>query len=210
MQLSAEIRWFWPDSLPEGLSDWFRSGSDVYCGAGGGISRVDTYLRDPNGVELGVKHRGSKLGVEVKGLVEVRSHGLNERKFLGPVEIWAKWTSKELRLHTDSTLAVRKVRWLRKFDTTGIEPIEIALDANEQPVDGVHLPAMGCNVEMTEVTLNETIWWTLGFESFGSLATLEANLYRTASVLADRRPPKLQNGILASYPLWLARHVNVS
>jgi hypothetical protein len=71
-----------------------------------------------------------------------------------------------------------KRRWLRKFATDGHVPVEIARDANEKPVTGSP-PARGCNVELTEVRIG-SLWWTLGFESFGSIHTVEADLRAVA------------------------------
>jgi hypothetical protein len=43
MQISAELRWFWPDSCPEGLESWFN---DRDPPPGGGGVRVDEYLHE--------------------------------------------------------------------------------------------------------------------------------------------------------------------
>jgi hypothetical protein len=68
--ISAEVRWFWRGALPSGLEQWFRSGTPV---PGGGNSREDEYLLDPLQLELGVKNRSGRPGVELKGLIEVRA-----------------------------------------------------------------------------------------------------------------------------------------
>jgi hypothetical protein len=54
---------------------------------------------------------------------------------------------------------------------------------------------------------NGDVWWTFGFESFGALATVEADLRAVAAVLADRLPPEFTTGQEASYPAWLQRLV---
>jgi hypothetical protein len=111
MQVSAEIRWFWHDASPPSLEDWFCKADGHYCSAGGGGTRVDEYLRDASQVELGLKRRGSKKGVEVKGLVAVTWGGLAVGPFAGPVELWAKWTSEPLELNSASTVTTTKRRW---------------------------------------------------------------------------------------------------
>src|SRR5947207_3561754 len=115
MQVSAEIRWFWKDVLPPKLEEWFRNAKEKTCAAGGGEPRVDEYLYDLNQIELGLKRRGGKSGVEVKGLVTAASGRLNANPFAGPIDLWTKWTSEALDLKSDLTVAIEKIRWLRKF-----------------------------------------------------------------------------------------------
>ncbi len=206
MLISAEARWFWPNSPPDGLEDWFIQAHEPYCPAGGGEPRIDEYLVDPGQVELGLKRRGGNAGVEAKGLVAVAWGGLAAGPFVGPIEIWGKWTSKPLELKPGSTIAIHKKRWLRKFDTTAAHPREIQLDAKEQRVDKQPLPARGCNVELTRVSLaDQKIWWTLGFEAFGAAGTIENDLRAVAAELAARQPPELKGGFMASYPAWLSK-----
>jgi hypothetical protein len=46
MQVSAEIRWFWPEQQPEELADWFRDKAVHSFPHGGGESRIDFYFVD--------------------------------------------------------------------------------------------------------------------------------------------------------------------
>jgi len=215
MQVSAEVRWFWPD-LPTELDEWFRRSASHPFPAGGGKQRNDDYLVDPDQTELGLKRRGQKLGVEVKGLVVKEWASLNVRPFSGIIELWTKWTTQKLELR--STTTIRKARWLRKFDMTSQSPEEVPLDDSELLLHSRVLPAYGCNVEFTKVTLpGNQVWWTLGFESFGPISTLERSLCAAATTLAGRHPPELgpackvgillwPNGtgaLIASYPVWL-------
>jgi hypothetical protein len=204
MQLSAEIRWFWRHIPPAGLEEWFHSADMHGCAAGGGERRTDEYLRDPGQGELGVKRRGKKPGVEVKGLVAAVPDGLTTAPFCGPIEIWNKLSTHVLTFQ--DSVSTEKQRWLRKFDTSGAAPEEIHLGEDEQPKDPDQpLPALGCNVEFTRVTCGEEVWWTLGFESFGPLQTVEESLRVVATLLATRRPPDPGSDALrASYPVWLA------
>jgi len=92
----------------------------------------------------------------------------------------------------------------RKFDTGNGVPREIGLDASELPVEGDPLPVKGYNVELTRATFQATPdWWTLGFEAFGTVQTVENDLRAAATTMATRGPPTLEAGTLASYPAWL-------
>jgi len=217
MQISAEIRWFWRNSPPPNLEEWFCASSEHTCSAGGGGERVDEYMADCGQTELGLKRRGGKGGIEVKGLVAADWDALNVSPFLGPIELWSKWTCEGLELN--STTPIKKVRWLRKFSTESLSPEEIPLGESEMPLDKNRaLPRTGCNVELTRIITGQEVWWTLGFESFGQIQTVSNDLRAVAATLEARKPPELgpagelsspiwrgQNGagLIASYPVWL-------
>jgi hypothetical protein len=168
---------------------------------------MDEYVRDACQVELGCKRRGGLPGVEVKGLVAVTWSGVTVEPFVGPIELWTKWTSEVLVLPATATITIEKQRWLRTFDTSGVVPQEIPLDAVEQPLDKRPLPTLGGHVELTRVRLpHGEAWWTLGFEAFGTLRTVENALHAVATMLAARRPPGRGEGLRLSYPAWLAQY----
>ena len=208
MQVSAEIRWFWREGAePHELKDWFCTEHAHGCLAGGGneAGRLDEYQSEPGQLELGVKLRGGKRGVEVKGLVEAVSDELAIPPFAGPIELWTKWTSHALALNSSMTVSTKKRRWLRKFDTASGPPKEIPLDANENPAGQQALPVLGCNVELTHLELPDgRIWWTFAFEAFGRVQTVAGSLRATSSELARRKPPAFGAAFVASYPAWLS------
>jgi hypothetical protein len=202
MYLSAEVRWFWHDTCPQPLHDWFFRAE---LPPGGGAPRIDQYLHLPGQAEVGIKERGDALGLEIKGLVARR-----ESAALGAVtphvELWCKWSCAipELKFAKSSTLT--KIRWLRKFDTSAPDRVEIPLDPHEGPAHGHRLPAEGCSVELTEVRVSgrPDAWWTLGYEAFGTLETVALNL--TRGVLPDMSilAGIVWSSALLSYPGWLS------
>jgi hypothetical protein len=200
MLLSAEVRWFWEGRIPE-LTQWFGSGPFA---PGGGEVRVDTYVVDPAQVELGVKSRGNKPGLELKALVSER-----QSRGIGPLQaatqIWTKVSSTVLSLDGLPAMATHKRRWLRKFDTGETTVTEIALGKDERPKFG-GLPDDGCNVELTEVWLEDPAraWTTLGFEAFGSFDRVERSLAATLTQLSAVAMPNVGAGEALSYPAWLA------
>jgi hypothetical protein len=210
MKLSAEIRWFWSEE-PSALFDWFQASRAHGCIAGGGLEpRVDEYLIDPGQVELGVKHRGSAAGKapkgpEIKGLIAARALRCELVPFVGDIELWGKWESGALVIPPHQRCRVDKTRWLRKFSTAGTKPVEIALDGDEQPIRG-GLPAEGCNVEATKITVDgSTEWWTFGFESFGGNHLAEAVIAVAAELIGRGGAPALGGARPESYPSWLSR-----
>jgi hypothetical protein len=207
MEISAELRWFWFEQCPEQVEAWFMS-ENGRPPAGGGKTRTDEYLHDPGQRELGLKIRGAKPGVEVKGLVTRLPADGRLGAFVGAVEIWCKWTSTALDLGQRPRSITRKQRWLRKFDTTGEAVVEVPLDQNEGPLEEHERPNEGCNFEFTrvEVILGEakSTCWTLGLEAFGSYGKVESNLRRAIENLGTRRPPSLATGQLMNYPVLLS------
>jgi hypothetical protein len=198
--VSAELRWFWRGALPPAVEAWFRKRE---VPAGGGKSRTDEYLVDRNQIELGLKKRGIKTGIEIKGLVGIRR--TVSIPFDGRVQIWSKWTSETLTIDHLPRVVVQKTRWLRKYDTSSSEPIEIELDEDERPRHAPdQLPERGCHFELVtlQVDGDSTLWSSVGFEAFGDLATVEESLDRTLEKVAPR--PGLPAGRELSYPAWLA------
>ncbi|MGB6943124.1 MAG: hypothetical protein WBE37_12055 [Bryobacteraceae bacterium] len=198
MQLSAEIRLFWFDKKPEALERWFLDQVVHPCAPGGGKQRKDVYLRDASQIELGIKTRGEKPGVEVKGLVATLGDALEFNSCQIAIELWSKWTSL--------ARSFAKPVGCANSTPPGAKPVEIALDSSEQPVGGAPLPEKGCNFEWTivETSSNETCW-TLGFEAFGGWHDIEDSLRSVVHTTQDRNPPKSPNAKAASYPAWLAK-----
>lgn len=200
MLLSAEVRLFWFDEKPSALETWFKDESVHHCPAGGGKLRTDVYLRDANQTELGVKTRGEKSGVEVKGLVALPGDTLEFNSCEIPLELWSKWPSQKLAFDMKAGVVFRKRRWLRMFDTTKAQPIEIALDSDEQPAHGETLPQKGCNVEWTIVEIpSGEACWTLGFEAYGGLQNVENSLRSVVRVMNERNPPPAPGAKALSY-----------
>lgn len=204
MQNSAEIRWFWP-GLPTGkVESWFRSGEFPPSVK----SRKDVYLVDSRQCEIGIKKRGEKEGIEIKGLVAKIPVPIKFGTVEADGELWTKWTIDSLPLDTFTCVTVYKTRWLRKFEITDIVR-EIELGNDEKPLDPkVVLPDQGCNLEFTEISLAEDgpRSSTIGFEAFGSYKLVETNLRRTLQHLEGSGVvPEFHGGRELSYPAWLTR-----
>ena len=211
MQVTAELRWFW-NSPQDELKEWFCDENVHDFPAGGGSKRVDLYFRDATQIELGLKHRGGRPGVEIKGLVSVTAGGCTEIPFDGDIETWSKWTAHGLFLDRSKVVATEKQRWMRRFDTSGKDTLELLLDKKER---SANVPERGCNLEFTAIRFvdaethapieDQPEWFTLSFEAFGIFESLPENLCRTAAEIVRRNPPPASNSIRASYPKWLSQ-----
>jgi hypothetical protein len=196
------------------VEDWFRirlrersapSGASIL--PGGPEERVDVYLVDRAQPEVGVKKRGAKSGDEIKGLVD-RIEGSVDSP--GRIEIWSKWSLEAFSISALSSVATHKTRWLREFDTASEAILQIELSESAVLGQSAPRPAEGCNIELTRVTIEglDRVWWTLGFEAFGKMKTVERNLLRTIAALGATIPrAALKGGRELSYPSWLLAEI---
>ena len=201
MRVTAEMRLFWPDQCPPDLESWFFKSSPR---AGGGQPRCDQYVRPSNGSELGIKKRGSKAGVEVKGLIGTSR--CRDLISLAPhYELWCKWTSNDFLLNGTNLLVTKKVRWARKLDTSRNSVFEVPLGTDEVPINGEWVQE-GCNLTLTEVRIASVAgeWWTFCFEAFGSLESAPKNLQAATSYAKSTSLPQPEGAFL-SYPAWLSQ-----
>jgi hypothetical protein len=199
MDITAEIRWFGSGAVPKDLSDWFQNTSLPLSGE---IPRTDRYLLDPNQLELGIKERGEKSGVEIKGLVSLRPSGIATGPFGGSVEIWSKWNSETLSLEGCTTVQIEKSRLLRRFVIQSDRATEIAIGDR---ADGTK-PKDGCDIELCRLQTHRTDEaWTLALEAFGELSSVVENLRLTAAQLNARQIRLPETAQELSYPAWLAR-----
>jgi len=202
MFASAEVRWFWPGNCPQQIHDWFfKTGLPP----GGGRPRIDRYLPQPNTADIGLKERGDTPGLEFKGLVATR--GIAALAAVASrVEIWCKWSCTIPGLTSADEVAVTKTRWLRQFDTSQPDRVEIPLDADERPKANHTMPVQGCNVELTEVNMlgRSGMWWTLGFEAFGDFDAVPVNLTRAILPESAALAGIVSSGAFLSYPAWLS------
>jgi hypothetical protein len=200
---TAEVRWFHAGKIPGKLRSWFRklaANADVKAGLQ--PLRTDHYLLERDTDALGVKFR--------EGRVEVKQRqGERRLSSFGPgwdgyVESWRKWgfplidarrRGKDFESF-DNWIAVQKKR---RVITYSISPkgklIALSGDAGAE---------RGCSVELTQVRVKKTLWWTLGFEAKGRRENLESTLEQVArAVLNGSAPPTFEPTDSLSYPGWL-------
>ena len=217
---SAEVRWFWRKEPPTELKDWFHDPLVHGCPPGGGPpSRDDIYLITESD-ELGIKVRGVKGrnsdGTGVRAPLELKGKVGEHRQTEGPgpspdpIQLWCKWTVPGIDLGQARTCRVSKTRWLRRFETSGNAPVEVPLGREETPLDhrvGPQFPVRGCNVELTEVRLDDgQVWWSFCIEAYGEMGTVVKDMRSTTDLMYRRGNfPDLSTGSLFSYPEWLAQ-----
>jgi hypothetical protein len=213
MQVTAEVRWFQVGLVPDDLKQWFCEPARHFrCRVGGGRQRIDGYLLIQE-TELGIKSRGGKKGLEVKGLVDVLPWQLDFGHVSVVPQLFCKWGSGQLEFGNLPAIEIVKTRWLRKFDTAAVDPREIQLgggDFGEDPVVKNERPDVGCNVELASVTKGNETWWTLGAESFAfgrpgrTVDLVDQGLLRTMKALTSHAKVDLRGARYLGYAAWLA------
>ena len=201
---TAEIRWFFKDSAPAAVHEWFAEDRDLSV-----EKRTDNYLVFAGCESVGVKLRdvepGRKSKFEVKAIRGAPEVVNLRGDVAGRTDSWVKWSYSTSEFdHLPSVvnsetiwLPVQKRRILRTFS---IEQGSV----QEEPVDDP--PAAGCNADLVDLQTVKGAWWTLGFESFGPATDLRSQLHAVAKSWFDSRPPPfpLRASDSIAYPSWVA------
>lgn len=205
MRASLEMRWFCSGTVPKSIGQWFGSDS-----LGGYLSppeeREDVYLLVPNCDYLGVKLRGKTLEVKWRQAELGTMHFGN--RWEGKAEKWLKWVCADTMapvsadiIATGQWVGVKKKRSLRLYQVSA--PGVLMSVPVEAPIP------QGCTVEVTQLNIKGSAWWTLGFEAFGSESLLTENLQTVATWASKSyQGQKLKVDDSAGYPNWLASKGN--
>lgn len=201
MRVTLEMRWFCSGTLPKSIAQWFASDS-----LGGYLApleeREDIYLLVPSCDYLGVKLRSKTLEVKWRQ-AELGAMRCGNR-WEGKTEKWLKWVCADTIapvpadiIATGKWVGVKKKRSLRLYQVSA--PGTLMSVPVEAPIP------QGCSVEITQLNINGSAWWTLGFEAFGYESTLTETLQTVANWLGKSyQGQKLKVEDASSYPGWLA------
>ncbi|QLC24907.1 hypothetical protein HFP57_07605 [Parasphingopyxis algicola] len=191
IQLTAELRFWWRDTAPDAVRDWFFDGRRNLPLE----TRLDTYF-DPGNPSLGIKRRGDSDALEIKTLVK-DDVGLGSG-LAG--QLWVKGASSAA-IYSESGVDISKRRFLRSLSIDGQEMVE-----QEHGRAEIRHEVSACTIELTAVHVGEepALWWSLGLEASSGLEDAPSIL----SAIVDRTriaDLPLINAVCASYPQWLRR-----
>jgi hypothetical protein len=193
---SLEMRWIFPGKPTSETTNWFaRFPSRTEA-------REDIYLLDPQLPELSVKVRGGGA-LDVKtyrgspGTLEVADRAC------GRMEYWHKWS---FPLDPPPATGGRRPGWQRVGKARRITRFSTS--------DGPILARPGggdppwCEVELTEISIADLHWWTIGFEASGPADLLRNALDAAAAQVFDQPLPEVVEPGLeqsGSYAEWLGQ-----
>ncbi|TAF58557.1 MAG: hypothetical protein EAZ60_02600 [Oscillatoriales cyanobacterium] len=189
MRASLEMRWFYSGALPKPIAP--------------PEEREDLYLLIPSCDYLGVKLRGKNL--QVKWRQEELGVMPFGNRWEGKAEKWLKWICADTMaplpadiIATGKWVKVKKKRAQRLYQVSA--PGVLMSVPVEAPIP------QGCIVEITQLNVNGTASWTLGFEAFGSENFLAESLQTVANWTSKSyQAQKLKAEDSSGYPTWLAR-----
>ncbi|PSO66255.1 MAG: hypothetical protein BRC41_01550 [Cyanobacteria bacterium QH_9_48_43] len=187
MFTTLELRWFKRGTPSAEVQDWF---SHRCLGKllGTAEEREDWYLT-PQCEYLNLKVREGRLDIKWRK-AELGIHRFGNA-WVGKMEKWAKWSCEystaesffPTMAETEPWMRVKKVRQQRRVPLTS---------------------SQGCNVELTQLTVEGNAWWSLAFEAAednwnkSNLADIASQVSQTYQEL------ELQAEDSYAYPYWLS------
>ena len=209
MQLTAELRWFYRGTLPSEVCQWFQQDQ-----LGGHLAppeeREDLYFYSPGSEYLGIKLRQGRLEIKWRK-AELGVVHFGDR-VEGKAEKWGKWLCEDPTAESfqpadvvgKSWVSVKKVRFLRKASLTQRQ-YQVFPGESITAVPVTESIDQGCNVELTQLSINGNAWWSLAFEAFGEDDCLMEHLQAVAAwVFKSYRGSNLQAEDSYAYPSWLS------
>jgi hypothetical protein len=191
------VRWFSRGAVPEDVREWFVS-DFPYLEVQ--PPRVDVYFPLLTDDWVGIKLRERRIEIKQR-YGDLGTMALSTG-VVGVPELWRKWALGFVAYgggpgELDGWISVQKTRLVRNYAfLPGVE--------TPRAVPGTFAPARGCSMELTEVEVNGTAWWTAGFEATGAESELALTLEVVARHVLSGND-KLRLGLDASYgyPRWL-------
>jgi hypothetical protein len=187
--------------LPLAIIDWFQSELSMSI-----PPRVDTYLIVSNTQNLGIKLREGRI--EIKQRMDDLGLHTFHPQVVGLVENWVKWgfpldPSYSVDSLSGSWICVTKKREIRRYS--------VSPDGSIKAIPGWLLPSQRSTIEITNLSILESAWWSLNLEVVGTDIDLYNALRLTANILfAESGFPPLNAKLSFSYPQWLDMIVNES
>jgi hypothetical protein len=198
---TLEVRWIRPGALDARMLAWFTRFPAAT------ESRVDDYLISPDLEGLSVKIRGGRA-LEVKMYRGRRGALTGPGNVRGFLEAWQRWSFPVAVLSQDlDSTTWRPVRKARRI--TFFVPNEERLSAQIQAAGR----GPGCAVELTEMTVQDQTWWTLGFEANGPPDQLTGLVEATARLMFEQPLPayrELSAADCGSYHGWLRNRLRAA
>jgi len=163
MLRSLELRWFIKGILPTDIYKWFTDilpGNETFEEK----PRSDYYLTTQSD-DLGIKFSRQQLQVKIRK--DKVNYTLNNNNIQGSLEYWTRYDWNDLHNKENtkidklyerfSSIKIDKKRLIKKYKILDNQLVQISLSNLTDPQ---------CSIEITEITMKEQAWFTLGFDWF--------------------------------------------
>ena len=200
--ISNEARWFYEGYLPSSIeklkNSMFHSRAEI---------RSDYYLLTKGCDDIGIKLREGRL--EIKWRKSKVLFSISKLNITGKVEQWIRWgwnddnSDRNINLFEsegiNQWIKVEKNRSQKKFYIQNTSFVEI-------PYDSYHYD---CAMEITEIKINENLWWSLGFDLLAKDKDISFLRQFIEWQLGNQFHLKLNTESSYGYPEWLSKVSNL-
>jgi hypothetical protein len=194
---TIEVRWFYPGVIPVDLLTWFTAlGEPVVAD-----NRTDVYLRS-SAPDLGVKLRQGNLEVKYRpailGTIEINGFGSSH------VEEWLKWICIDDSSGVNPAQSADRSGWIQVSKSRSQRLYQIEFAARIQ-LSSIAKPQAGAAaIEITQLQVEQQIWWTIACEYLGNKLDLDRQFLPLVNALLSACPvPPSNRSISGGYPQWL-------
>jgi hypothetical protein len=204
---TTEVRWFLTGDIPASVERWFQGLGDQNDHP---ESRVDRYLRLPNGDALGIKLRENRIEIKIR--TTVYGNVTFNNGVEGRMEGWRKWSFELADDNSKATaigdadlswVSIEKERILKRFlsDDQG----------RTIPVPADDTRPKTCALELTRVTALDQQWWSLALEANGQdIQSRDGLILVARQVFVPPSPFALAVDDSLSYPQWLRETLSLN
>lgn len=204
MLISHELRWFYPNTIPNEVLVWFQHNC-LIDPMEPPEEREDIYLCIPDSDYLGIKLRQGRLEIKWRQ-AELGIISIGE-SVEGKAEKWGKWMcSDDTGESFQSTTVTNHAFWVNIEKVRYQQQYQVLPDFSVQPIATDAQIDNGCSAEITQLIIHNQLWWSLAFEAFGAGDRVMAHLKSTVNFVLDNyRGTKLLAADSYAYPHWLGR-----
>ncbi len=200
MIATVEVRWFRPGLIDPEVGDWFAA---LPGPAAREPERTDNYLKIPDETKLGIKIRSGRIEIKQRAV----SHGLVlfQQGVVGKVAGWRKWGFGLADVWEELPMVAEDLSgWIPVTKERRLRRLRLPEAGHCEPVSPEVMVSHGCDLELTQIRLGSSRWWTVAMEAYGPEIQRYENLTRTASRLFEAPfPALLHERDSMSYPAWL-------
>lgn len=198
---SKEVRWFF-QAPPRELEFWFYENESFV--RHDESTRTDFYLTMQPHDNISYKIREGRTEIKLRlGNVETLEFPNGHK---GKINRWVKWSLalKEKITHPDLLFVPDENNFTALSKKRKLITFEILPNRKIRKPGSGPSPGQGCQVELTDLTVNKKHWFSFGFEVFGSRLMMEENFdLVTRKVLEEIPEPVLRESDSYSYPEFL-------
>ncbi len=194
---TIEVRWFYPGVIPVDLLTWWNTlGEPVVTD-----NRTDVYLQSSS-PDVGVKLRQGNLEVKYRqarlGTIEINGFGSSH------VEEWLKWICIDDSSSLTPAQIADRSGWINVAKSRSQRLYQVEFGDKIQLRSIAKPQAGAAAIEITQLQVEQQIWWTIACEYLGDKLDLDRQFLPLVNALLSACPiADSDRSISGGYPQWL-------